>query len=216
MNGKTELIVLNTTKVGEKGLVVHALTPVWGRRSFITSVPRGGSKALLMPMSIIEAELCENPRSELWRMKAISTSCPLSGIRTRIAKNSMTMFLAEVLYRTVKDSQGDEQLYDWCKKAILTLDALEQDFSNVHLRFLMELCCVLGFRPGEEDIRPFCHERLRETTELLKCSFADFLLYPLSGESRGEIAENLLRYLSYHTESQINVRSLRVLHELFV
>ena len=38
---------------------------------------------------------------------------------------------------------------------------------------------------------------------------------PLSGETRSEIAEILLRYLGYHTETRIEARSIRVLRELF-
>jgi hypothetical protein len=41
------------------------------------------------------------------------------------------------------------------------------------------------------------------------------MLLPLNGEARNEIAELLLRYLSYHTETRIEARSLRVLRELF-
>ena len=42
------------------------------------------------------------------------------------------------------------------------------------------------------------------------------MLIPLSGADRNKIAEDILRYLEFHTESSINVRSLRVLHELFL
>ena len=51
--------------------------------------------------------------------------------------------------------------------------------------------------------------------ELLRADFGASLLVPLSGEVRNEIAELLLRYLSFHSESRIEARSLRVLRELF-
>ena len=41
------------------------------------------------------------------------------------------------------------------------------------------------------------------------------MLVPLNGEARTEIARILLKYLGYHTETRIEVRSLRVLQELF-
>ena len=37
----------------------------------------------------------------------------------------------------------------------------------------------------------------------------------MTGAVRNEIAELLLRYLSFHTETRIEARSLRVLRELF-
>ena len=41
------------------------------------------------------------------------------------------------------------------------------------------------------------------------------MLLPLRGEERNALCEDLLRYLEYHTESSINVRSLAVLREVF-
>jgi hypothetical protein len=41
------------------------------------------------------------------------------------------------------------------------------------------------------------------------------MIIPLTGADRKEIAEDLLRYLEFHTESTIAVRSLDVLHEVF-
>ena len=45
--------------------------------------------------------------------------------------------------------------------------------------------------------------------------FADSMLIPLNGAARNEIAEEILRYIEYHTESSVNVNSLKVLRELF-
>ena len=49
----------------------------------------------------------------------------------------------------------------------------------------------------------------------MKEDFASSMLIPLSGAVRNEIAEDILRYLEFHTESSINVNSLKVLRELF-
>ena len=215
MDHHTRLIILNTTKIGERSLVLHALSPDWGRRSFIASVPKGGGMALFQPLSVLDAEIKENPRSELWRVHALSASHPLTGIRTSAAKNAMTLFMSEVLYRTVRDGAREEGLFEWCERSILTLDALEGDYANFHLRFLLEFAAALGFSPSLEDLMPFAGERLGELKALLRSDFGACMLIPLSGETRSEIAEILLRYLGYHTETRIEARSLRVLRELF-
>lgn len=215
MDHHTRLIILNTTKVGERSLVLHALSPDWGRRSFIASVPKGGGMALFQPLTILDAEVRENPRSELWRVHALSASHPLAGIRTSAAKNAMTLFMSEVLYRTVRDGAREDGLFEWCERSILTLDALQGDYANYHLRFLLEFAAALGFSPALEDLMPFAGERLGEVKALLQSDFGACMLIPLSGETRSEIAEILLRYLGYHTETRIEARSLRVLRELF-
>ena len=215
MDHHTRLIILNTTKIGERSLVLHALSPDWGRRSFIASVPKGGGMALFQPLSMLDAEIKENPRSDLWRVHALSASHPLTGIRTSAAKNAMTLFMSEVLYRTIRDGAREEGLFEWCERSILTLDALEGDYANFHLRFLLEFAAALGFSPSLEDLMPFAGERLGELKALLRSDFGACMLIPLSGETRSEIAEILLRYLGYHTETRIEARSLRVLRELF-
>lgn len=215
MTHSAQLIILAVTKVGEKSIVLHCLTRQWGRRSFIVSVSRTSGMALFLPLNILDAEVLENPKSDLWRMHAVSAAFPLNGIRSDVRKNAMTMFMSEVLFRTVKDGCNEEGLFDWCCKSILTLDALENDFSNYHLRFLLELCGALGFSPSAEDLMPFAEGHLGDVGQLLSLDFTHFMLYPLSGSSRNEIAELLLHYLSHHIESRIDVKSLRVLRELF-
>lgn len=211
----TELIVLNFTKIKENTLVLHCLSAEWGRRGFITSVPRASGTALFQPLSILDAEVVENPRSELWRLRGISAGHSLNGIRSSLTKNSMTMFMSEVLYRTIHEGDTEDGLYEWCRKAILTLDSLEGDYANYHLRFLLEFAAALGFSPSAEDLAPFSGTRAGEIAALASSDFASCMLLPLSGQARGEIAERLLKYLEYHTGEQLNVRSLSVLRELY-
>lgn len=210
-----ELIVLSFTKIKENALVLHCLSREWGRRGFITSVPKTAGTALFQPLSILDAEVVENPRSDLWRLRGISAKYGLNGIRASMVKNSMTMFMSEVLYRTIHDGDTEDGLYDWCRRSILTLDALEGDYANYHLRFLLEFAAALGFSPSTEDLAPFSGNRSREIAALAGADFSSCMLLPLSGQARGEIAGQLLKYLEFHTGEQLNIRSLAVLRELY-
>ena len=211
----TRIIILSVTKVGEKSLVLHTLSPDFGRRSFLVSVGTKGGMALYLPLNILECEVVENPRSDLWRLRSIAALHPLGGIRSNMYKNTMTLFMSEVLYRAVRDGGCEDGLFEWCEKSILTLDALESDFSNFHLRFLLELSSAMGFSPCLDDLAPFAGHHLCEIRDLLQKDFVSSLLVPLSGECRGEIAECLLQYLSFHTDSRIEARSLKVLREVY-
>ena len=215
MNDSVRLIVLNTTKLGDSSLVLHCLCREMGRRSFIAGVRKGGSRALYLPLSVLDAEVAENRKSDLWRLRGISAVYPLNGIRSSFDKNAITLFMSEVLWRTVQDGAAEEGLYDWCERIILTLDAMDGVFANYHLRFLMELSGVLGFSPSFEDLAPFAGEHLRQISELLALGLPEFMVYPLTGDSRSAIADALLRYLSAHLEIPLNIRSLAVLGELY-
>lgn len=211
----TPLIVLSSTKVGDKSLVLHTLSPGWGRRSFITGVGKGAAAAMFMPLSILDGEVVENPKSDLWRARSLYESEPLSGIRGNMRKNTMSLFMSEVLYRTIKDGALEDGLFEWCRRSILTLDALQEDFSNYHLRFLLEFAGALGFSPTLEDLAPFAGEHYAVVRELVGSDAAGSLLIPMTGAQRNAVASLLLDYIGFHTETQLNIRSLHVLREIY-
>ena len=212
----TGLIVLHTTKFGENSLVVHTLSREYGRRSFLVrGVGKKASMSLFLPLNILEADIQENNKSDLFTARNIVARHPLLGIRNNIFKNSMTMFLSEVLYRVIKDGAVEEGLFEWCEKNILLLDSIGTDFSNFHIRFLLELSVALGFSPETKDLAPFVGDHYQVTEQFMTLSFAESMLIPLSGTVRNEIAEEILRYIEFHSESAVNVNSLKVLRELF-
>ena len=115
----------------------------------------------------------------------------------------------------VKEGASEQGLFEWCEKDILLLDAISTDFSNFHIRFLLELTVTLGFSPEAKDLLPFVGDHYQIVEKFMTLSFAESMLIPLNGQVRNEIAEEILRYIEFHTESAVNVNSLRVLHELF-
>lgn len=216
MTKAVELIVLHTTKFGENSIVVHTLSREYGRRSFLV---RGAGKRLMsmfLPLNILEAEVVESSKSTLYTARNLSARHPLMGIRSNVFKNTMTMFMSEVLYRVVKDGASEPGLYEWCEKNILLLDAVQTDFSNFHLRFLLELAVALGFSPESRDLQPFVGSNFDVVGRLMRGSFAETMLIPMNGPLRNEIAEQLLRYIEYHTDSTLRINSLKVLRELFI
>ena len=203
MREKAELIVIGHTKVGENSIVLHTISREYGRRGFLVKVSPKTAMALFLPLNILEAEVTRNPKSDLWFARNFVSVNPLVGIRGNIHKNTMTLFMSEVLFRVIKDQTNEEGLMDWLKRSILTLDALQSDFANFHLWFLLELCAVLGFNPDTIDLAP------------LTSSFGEAMLLPLRGSDRNEIAECILKYIEHHTESAVNVRSLAVLRDIY-
>lgn len=215
MTVNTELIVLHTTKFGENSIVVHTLSREYGRRSFLV---RGAGKRLMslfLPLNILEADIVESTRSTLFTARNLTARHPLLGIRSNVFKNSMTMFMSEVLYRVIKEGAAEQGLYEWCERNILLLDAVQNDFSNFHLRFLLELTVALGFSPESRDLQPFVGDHNPTVERFMQTSFAESMLIPLNGSVRNEIAEEILRYIEFHTESSVNINSLKVLRDLY-
>ena len=134
---------------------------------------------MFQPLSVLDAEVTENPKSDLWRVHALSASHPLTGLRTSAAKNAMTLFMSEVLWRTVRDGAREDGLFEWLERSILTLDALQGDYANYHLRFLLELASALGFSPALADwyrdhvTTPFRAVRFPESTHMLVSDYPE-------------------------------------------
>jgi hypothetical protein len=74
---------------------------------------------------------------------------------------------------------------------------------------------ALGFSPEAKDLAPFVGDHYPVTEQFMTLSFAQSMLIPLNGTVRNEIAEEILRYIEFHSESAVNVNSLKVLRELF-
>lgn len=215
MKACIELIVLGHTRTGENSLVIHTLSKEYGRRGFLLRGVKRGLMARLLPLSIIEGRVSPNPKSSLWNIGGIVTVHPLGGIRSDMYKNSMTMFMSEVLYRVIKDGVNEDGLYDWCKMSVLTLDSLPGGFSNYHIRFLLSLAAALGFRADRRSMEPFARHYPGKTYSMIELPFAEAMLVPMSGEERSVICRQILRYIEHHSESALNVRSLEVLQEIF-
>ena len=215
MTENIEAIVLGYTKFGENSVVVHTLSEPYGRRGFLVHVGKKAGMALLLPLNILEMDIVPNPKSTLWSARNLTAKDPLNGIRDNLYKNTMCLFMSEVLLRAVKDGQAEDGLFPWCVRSIVTLNGLEADFSNVLIRFLLEFAGALGFSPTFDDIAPFAEKHLAQIKPFLSSGFTESMLIPLRGEDRNALCEDLLRYLEYHTESAIRVHSLAVLREVF-
>ncbi len=232
-----EFIILHSTKYGDNSLVLHTLSREYGRRSFFLrsvsssssvaggsgrSSGKGGARAavtgLVSPLNIIEAQVSGSPvsGSAMMTVSGLAAAHPLNGLRGNVLKAGISMFIAEVLFRVLREGADEEGLYDWCVGKILLLDALDGNFSNFHLLFLLELTAALGFRPEFGDIAPFLDGTSAPSAEkLMRLPFGEAMLVPMTGAVRSSLIESFLSYIETHLEYPINIRSLSVLQALF-
>ena len=141
----------------------------------------------------------------------------LHSIREDFSKIAITMFISELLYRTLLHSERDEDLYDFLEDAVLRLEALGSSPANFHLWFLDRYAAYLGF-PFESgfnlDYNPFTPQQTSRLLTFHEASFEDALAVPMTGAERKELVEAVLRWLEYHTGSRIDLRSVAVLHQI--
>ena len=90
-----------------------------------------------------------------------------------------------------------------------------QALYNAYKRSL-ELAAELGFSPDFDSLAPFAGDNLMKLEAMTQCSLAEALLIPMNGAERSGIAESLIRYIAFHSESPVNIKSLAVLKEVLV
>lgn len=213
MHSPDRIIILNTTRYSERSLVLHCLSRQWCRRSFLV-----GNASKLMPffqpLSILDCDIADNPKSTLKNAKNFSDAHVLTGIRSSYGKNAISMFMAEVLYRALREGVEEPGLFEWCEGEIMLLDALEGNYANFHIRFLLDFAAAMGFSPSYEALLPFLEDSAAAARDFLQCDAADAMVIQLTGAKRSELCARLLKYISFHLETNLNIKSLEVLQEI--
>ena len=233
-------IVLHTLKYGDSSLVAYLLTDVGGRRNYMVQGVRSrrghGSKlALFQPMFPVEFEGLESSRQQMDRFKEVRAGFALQSLPFDVRKSTMALFMAEVLYRLVKESEPDSQLFDFVWESIGALDSMEEGVANFHLWFLVNLSRFLGFYPGNEYMpgawfdacegsytvqKPphatvMTPENARLMNDFVECDVRCLAEIGLNRTQRSAFLEALLAYYGYHLDAIHAVQSVRILQEVF-
>ena len=233
-------IVLHTLKYGDTSMVAYLLTDVGGRRSYMVQGVRSrngrGSKlALFQPMFPVEFEGLESPRQHMDRFKEVRAGFVLQSLPFDVRKSTMALFMAEVLYRLVRESEPNEALFDFVWGSAEALDAMNDGVPNFHLWFLANLSRLLGFRPGNDytpgawfDIREGLYTPVRPAhpgvmtqecacllERMLSCDVRRLGDVGLNRDRRSEFLNAMLAYFGYHLDAISAVQSVRILKEVF-
>ena len=233
-------VVLNTVKYGDSSMVAQLLTDVGGRRSFMvqgvrSAHGRGSKAALFQPMFAVEFEGLESSRMELHRFKEVHSGIILQSLPFDVRKSTVALFMAEVLYRLVKESEPNEPLFSFVWGSVEALDSIEEGVANFHLWFLANLSRFLGFSPGNEHcdgamfdmreglftrVRPL-HDQVMDAQnaeilrDLLECDVRHLGEIGLNRSQRVGFLDAVLLYYGYHLEAVRAVRSIKILQEVF-
>lgn len=217
------MILLHTTKYGDSSIILHGFTREQGRKSFIirgVGKKKGSnSTALLHPLSILETELRPGADYSIAQLKDYSAKYPLHSLRSNVIKNTIAIYMSELLYRTLRDSEGDPALYDFIEKAILTLNSLEGSTPNFHIWFTIKYISMLGFMPDSSSLFAFdifTSQERELLTRFLTTGIEELLLLPLKRETRNEFIETLVKFLEQSLGQRIEIKSLNVLHQVLV
>ncbi|MEI6554207.1 MAG: DNA repair protein RecO [Paludibacter sp.] len=238
MQHKTTGIVLHTTKYNDVSSIVCIYTKDFGRISYMVygvgkkkSVVRS---SFLLPLTLTELEVNHITGRNIQQIKEIRILHPFNSIPMNPIKNSLAMFLSEVLFRSLRQTEPDETLFNFLENSIQQLDYCHEGVQNFHLVFLQKLTRYLGFEANMEvsgnyfdlmngvflkDKPMHVHFLMPENTiqfiNLLNTDYSTLNMLILSRENRTELLKNLLEYYRLHIPEFHNLHSLAILQSLF-
>lgn len=240
---KTKGIILRTVKFGETSLVVTAYTELFGLQSYMVNGVRMASKkgtaksAYFQPGAILDLVAYHNEVKNLQRIKEYNWTHLYQHLFSDVRKNSVAVFMIELVNKSVKEPESNNELFYFIEDALLHLDeASSRVAANFPLFFALHLAVFFGFRINDEytqeqhylDLQEgiFVAEQPRHphylegpeaeaVSYLLKVQHpADLADLPLNGEMRRRILNSLESFYALHIADFGTMKTLPVLREL--
>ena len=239
---KTSAIILRTVKYGETSLVVSAFTELFGLQTYMvngvrTSKKTGFKASLYQPASVVEMEVYHNERNSMQRIREINRTHVFKNILTEVVKNSVALFLMELLYKLLKQPEQNTDLFYFCEDSLLQLDeAPPHVTANMPLFLSLHISHFFGFKIDDNynehypfldlqegnftNTRPH-HNNFMEgenaalTAELLKIMVPSELDdIKMNHFKRRELLAKYMEYYSLHMHDFGTMKTLQVMQEV--
>lgn len=237
---KTKGIVLKTTDYAENSVIVKIFTQKFGLQSYlINGVKKPKAKIrlnMLQPLHILDMVVYHKPNGGIQRISDARSEPILQSIPYDIIKSSLVIFINEVIYKSLKQEDNDEVMFEFIEKSIELLDKSDKGIANYHLIFLMKLTRFLGFYPDMSfadsssffDLKNgifqkhqpphsfFIEEKLLAVwIAILRNSMDNFLEIKLDSQTRKYFVQKVIDYYALHIDSFGEVKSHLILEEIF-
>ena len=152
---KTRGIFLHAVKYSETSLIATIYTENHGRQAFIINGIRTKNSqvkaAAFQPLYLLELEIYYKTGREIHRIKNARIAVPYSTIPFDIRKSTQVMFLAEILFKCLREEEPHSELFNFIFHSLALLDMAESGMNNFHIWFLFNLTRFLGINPSREN-----------------------------------------------------------------
>ncbi len=238
MKVTTRGIVLHHSPYSETSLVVKVYTEESGLCSFIVSGVRTRNSrfksALFQPLTLVEIVYIRKPGNTLQRITEIQADPVLTGITGDLVKSTISIFLAEVLYRTIREEEPNPALFHFLFNSIQVLDISHGNVTRFHLGFMVQLSRYLGFYPGgnysdatpyfdlvegcfrqSQPIHPqYMSKALAAHLDQLMKTGSEVFQADIPSAATRDMLKSLVTWFELHQTHGLTIRSHKVLEEV--
>jgi DNA repair protein RecO (recombination protein O) len=191
--------------------------------------------AFLQALTLVEIDVVHSAKKDIQSIKDIRVSQNFVNIPFDPIRNSVALFISEVIFRSLQHSEPDEQLYHFLEESIIELDNCSKGLANFHLIFMFKLTRYLGFEPYGEELslnyfdlmngvylqsKPSHQHFLNEedTQIFLRISeynYQNMERLKISREKRYKILGSMIEFYKLHIPEFHGLNSLAILQEIF-
>jgi len=238
MISTTRAIVLSHLRYGDSSLIVNLYTESMGRQTVFVKGVFGKKSpvriAMFQPLHLVEIDLHYRANRQMQRISNVQIYDRLQNIPFDPIKSCIALFIAEILYRTLREEESNPGLFDFLLHAIQTLDLNDCGTANFHLVFLVRYSRYLGFYPNTENASDTTWFDSRNgnfvliptassphaaynhlLTQLFGMSFEHLDSLQLNHYQRNYLAEYLLNFYAIHVDNFGKLKSFAVLRNIF-
>ena len=234
----TKAIVLSTLKYSDSSLIVKCYTQDEGLKSYlirgVLKAKKGGIKiAYFQPLTQLNINANHSNKGTLNSIKEVQVSYSYKTIYKDIIKQSVVLFLSEVLSYSIKEEEKNKALYEYIETGLIWLD-IHDKIANFHLLFLLNLTRFLGFYPDvsekdnlgfdliEGNFNSLTSQKNRITgnsfyqfKKLLGINFDSVEKVSFSKHERQVVLKIIIRYFELHLDGFKKPKSLQILETVF-
>ena len=232
----TRGIVLRHLKYSETSVIAKIYTERFGLQSYLINGVRSKKATIkvniLQPLSLIDMSVYHKEKSGLQRIREVSSNPPFSSIPYDISKSSIALFIAEILYKSIREEEANTNLFEFLFHSIQILDLTTNNCANFHLLFMLQLTKHLGFYPNGKYSDKLNFFDLREgvflerqpghphfipppigayLNLLSETSFEKLNQINIKPSHRKKLLEHLIEYYELHLSNMNEVKSHRIL-----
>jgi DNA repair protein RecO (recombination protein O) len=235
----TRGIVLHCMDYSETSIIARVYTEQLGLQSYIVKGARkkgaGIRKNLFAPLSLLQLVATHKEGEGLRILREASCIHQLNGIATDMARMSVSIYVSELLSRTLSTQMADPELFRFLEQQTLELDTTSGSVAAFPLMFTLGFTRFMGFDPHNNFSEADCYFDMmggnfcplppahphylamplsHELSRMLHCAETGEMPPALSHSVRMDLLKALLDYYRVHIPAFGEMRSVQVLSDV--
>ena len=234
----TKVIVISALKYSDTSLIVKCFTQKEGVKTYLIRGVLKAKKGNLKPayfqvLNQLNLVANHNSKGNLNTIKEAHVLHPYKTIYSDIVKQSIVLFLSEVLSNCIQEEENNDSLYEYLEASLIWLDT-NGKIANFHILFLLNLSRFLGFYPDISNKNTLGFDLLEgnftdsinnknvvsgndfyQFKKLLNINFDEIEKVSFSKAERQRVLQIIIRYFELHLEGFRNPKSITILETVF-